>query len=356
MMRPVSIDGAPAPNVALGKRIGAAIVWVCSVAVWVVVSSCATPGPVARLRTDSHPPGLRVSGRHLYDADGNRVVPIGANVMTKYWDPGGWRSISALAQTGANTVRIFWKIEPSTGLDAFERNIRNAVEHGMFAMPSLWEATGQWSQLERCVDWWVQPEVLEIISRYERHLLLNIANEAGDASVSMRQFESGYRRAITRLREAGIRVPLVIDAANWGRDESYILQTATALIAHDPERNLLFSWHPWDDRMPRSRYTETIDAAVAQEIPLIIGEFSHTGVFYNSTHDWRFLVEYATEHDIGWLAWVWRGADVSDGHNITTNYLYGNWTPWGAQVVELIERYAVRGPGTSQGRTPESRP
>ena len=99
-------------------------------------------------------------------------------------------------------------------------------------------------------------------------------------------------------------MPLVIDAAGFGRDESYILQNAKYLINNDPDHKLLFSWHPWDEGQPQSRYKSAIDTAVNNRIPLLLGEISSVGALQEGTIDYRYLLQYAAEKKIGWLCYL----------------------------------------------------
>jgi mannan endo-1,4-beta-mannosidase len=70
--------------------------------------------------------------------------------------------------------------------------------------------------------------------KYQQYLLLNIANEAGTAAVTNKDFAEKYAVLVKLLREGGLNMPLVIDAANWGRNEDYLLTNAAALLNADP--------------------------------------------------------------------------------------------------------------------------
>jgi mannan endo-1,4-beta-mannosidase len=56
--------------------------------------------------------------------------------------------------------------------------------------------------------------------------MLNITDECGDRTVSQAAFSEKYAPVVQRMRAAGINVPLVIDAANWGCNEAYLLENA----------------------------------------------------------------------------------------------------------------------------------
>ena len=124
--------------------------------------------------------------------------------------------------------------------------------------------------------------MIEIVQRYEHALLVNIANEAGDDKVTEAQFLAGYQSAITQLRNAGIRTPLIIDAKGCGKDLDVLVPTAAALIAHDPDHNIMFSVHPYWSKLDYSTVQPTfikdqLKKATDNNIPLILGELCGYG-------------------------------------------------------------------------------
>jgi len=290
---------------------------------------------------------FRVEGRHLVDAAGEKVVLRGVNAMIIYWDKHGTVTYPEISKTGANVCRIFWQDDPGTAnaMD-LDRTLQNCIANRMIPMPSVWMATGNWAELEACVDFWCKPDIAAVARKHEKYILLNIANEAGDGTVSDQEYRDGYEEAVGRIRTAGILSPLVIDAAGWGRGEKYILNNAAYLIEKDPVHNLLFSWHPWDPKSwggTQKRIRTAIDSAVAKNIPFIIGEFSQSEQgdenWKNTPVEWRFIMEVTHQNEIGLLAWVWWCCgNPADHHSLTTDKIYGHWNnaPWG-------EEYAVSG-------------
>jgi len=93
-------------------------------------------------------------------------------------------------------------------------------------------------------------------------LLLNIANEAGTDTVSQQNFAATYSRGIKKMRYAGIRVPLIVDAANWGRNESYLLTNGKEILAADPLHSIIFAWHILDSGITESRICTAIDQSI----------------------------------------------------------------------------------------------
>jgi mannan endo-1,4-beta-mannosidase len=69
---------------------------------------------------------------------------------------------------------------------------------------------------------------------------LNIANEAGNGKVSMDEFGKKYAALVQKMRAAGIDIPLMIDAANWGRNEEYLLANASIFTSARSSTQLTF--------------------------------------------------------------------------------------------------------------------
>lgn len=278
---------------------------------------------------------FRVDGATLRDPCGEHLVLRGVNAGIAFPGNSDAKDLVEVAKTGANSVRLTfrWHINRS-GPQQVETALKEAVANHMVAMPALWDATGHWDRLQFAVDYWSQPAMVEVLRRYEDMVLLNIANEAGGGRVTNSEFRQGYSKAIKQLRAAGLHMPLVIDAANWGRNEAYILDNAAYLLSQDPNHNLLFSWHPWDTDQSVDRYRKGMDAALEKKIPLIIGEFSSIGVHYKKPIAFRSLMKLAAERDIGWLWWWWQSGKDLDGHAMTSSGHFGDWVNVGAEVAE----------------------
>ncbi|MBT1712573.1 cellulase family glycosylhydrolase, partial [Fulvivirgaceae bacterium PWU5] len=95
------------------------------------------------------------------------------------------------------------------------------------------------------------------VQKYEHALLVNIANEAGDYAVTTGPFVVAYKTAITRLRDAGIRTPLFIDAPDCGKNLEVLIPAAATLQAHDPDHNLMFSVHTYWSKLAVSNVQPT---------------------------------------------------------------------------------------------------
>jgi len=285
-------------------------------------------------------PGFYVEGRHIYDRCGEEVIMRGVNRMTIVLDfeqdDSGQTvynplALNEIAKTGANTVRIMWMMWRDAHL--VEEAVAHAIELEMIPILEMHDATGQWDKLDEVVDYWLD-ELLEIVNAFEENLIVNIANEAGDHNVTDQQFLEGYTRAIERMREAGIRTPLMIDAAAWGRAVEQLLRVAPDLIEADPHQNLIFSWHPWDTGDDEAeRVTEAMEKSVEEEILFVIGEFSHTSVGCRGEVPYHHIMAEAERLGIGWLAWSWGpGNGDCETMDMTTDATFESLFDWGLET------------------------
>ncbi len=285
-------------------------------------------------------PGFYVDGRHLYDHCGEEVILRGVNRMTivldfdqdetgqPVYNP---LSLQEIAKTGANSVRIMWMMWRDAHL--VEDAVAKAIELEMIPILEMHDATGDWNRLGEVVDYWLD-ELLDIVIKYERKLIVNIANEAGNQHVSDRQFLEGYAEVINRMRDAGIRTPLMIDATTWGRNVEQLLRVGPALMKEDPHRNLIFSWHPWDTGDSQTaRVTNAMETSVDEVIPFVIGEFSHTSVGCVGDVPYHHIMAEAERLGIGWLAWSWGpGNSDCETMDMTTDATFESLFNWGLET------------------------
>lgn len=286
-------------------------------------------------------PGFYTYGRFIYTPDGEKVVLRGVNKMNVITDLSGEKSFPEIAKTGANVVRIMWMEMGGYG-EKLDVILSNCLKHDMIPLLELHDATGKWEKLDQVVEFWLRPDVIAVIKKYEKYLLLNIANEAGDGSVSQEAFRQKYAEIIKKMRSAGIKVPLVIDAANWGRNEQYLLNNASYLLSQDPDHNLIFSWHIWDSGIAKERIKSVIDQSIALEIPFSIGEFAPMEVRCKCCIPYQYILEYCQQKQIGWMAWSWGpGNGDCPEMDMTENGDFETLHDWGLEVA-LIHPYSIK--------------
>lgn len=265
------------------------------------LSACATTSVPPTAET------MQVRGRHIYTAAGERVVLRGVNEMFSISrDPTGSRVMGEIAKTGANAVRIFTMVDtPAATLDAL---IGNAIASGMIPIPECHSATGKWERLVLCVEYWTRPDIAAVIGQHRKWVLLNIANEAGDQSVTADAFRAGYRSAIDRIRAAGIIVPLMIDGAGWGQEYRNLLASWADLDAHDPRHAIIVSAHSYwigSEAERMAHYRTIIDTVTKGNIPFVLGEGPTPSGYDCTASPYRAAMAELHKSEIGWLAWSW---------------------------------------------------
>jgi mannan endo-1,4-beta-mannosidase len=278
------------------------------------------------------PPGFYVQGRYLYTPNGEKVILRGVNRMAVWAEPTGSLTIPEIEKTGANVVRIMWMMGKSA--EEFDEIVTRTVNLGMIPMVEIHDATGDWSKLPAVIDYWTNPATTNVIKRHEKYLLVNIANEAGE-DVSDEEFKQVYKSAVTRMRAAGIHVPLIIDASGWGRNVEQLLNTGPWLQQQDPDQNLMFSVHWWHSDNNTERITTALEKSVALKLPLIVGEFAHKEVGCKGTIAYKHILKEGQRLDIGWMPWEWGGephnADCRE-MDMTPTGLFKDLEKWGKEV------------------------
>ncbi|MDQ2654178.1 MAG: glycoside hydrolase family 5 protein [Chloroflexota bacterium] len=302
-------------------------------------------------------PVFTVSGRSILDTGGDPVALRGVNKMSVFDDddPRGNTYFPQIALSKSNTVRIVWAIEDDNGatnVNDLAALIANCQANKMLPMIELHDATGDLSKLPQLANYWTRNDVLQVIFNAGGNLLVNIANESGDDTVTANQWVAAYTPVIKKMRAAGIRTPLVIDAPDFGKNLGVIVDGAGSLL--DVDSNLIFSVHPYwgiSDGASPIFIENQFDAAFTANIALIIGEFSQWGAFNGNDSicvapggecDYISIMTKASQHGFGWYAWEWGpGNEFGDPNcskmNMTTNGTFATKTAgWATDVFNRI--------------------
>lgn len=286
-------------------------------------------------------PGFFVQGRFLYTKDNEKVILRGVNHMFIWTDREG-KSIPEIAKTGANCVRIVWNTHGR--ISDLYHLVDESIRNSMIPIVELHDATGRWDRLPELVDYWTREEMLQLIRDHQEYLLVNIGNEIGGEEENGEEFFAAYSSAITKLRAAGIRVPLIIDADNWGHSPKNILEQGASLLSFDPEHNLIFDLHLWwpselhDAKKTgyatvEARITGVLEESVEKNLPLIIGEFAPVAVNGMREIPYKFIMAEAERLEIGWLAWSFGPGNFdSPEMDMTTHSSYNTLVGWGKEV------------------------
>ena len=278
--------------------------------------------------------GLYVKGRYLYDQCGEKVVLRGVDDMINSTGKDG-HTFPEIAKTGANAVRM--TCGTRDGASAIDGWITQCYQNKMFPMPELHDATGNWAGLPALFTFWTRSDVVAVLKKHEKYLLINIGNEVGTASVTSTQWVNDYGTGIKQMRAAGIHACLVVDGTDWGKNIGIIISSGQSLLAQDPDTNILFSAHAywplewgWTDQ----KVKDTLQAAVNKNLAVIIGEF---GNMWDQTAQGAIpyitLVTQCQALEIGWLAWSWGpGNNPQTWLDMTSDGTFAGLKGWGLEL------------------------
>ena len=286
-------------------------------------------------------PGFFVQDRFLYTKDNEKVVLRGINHMFIWTDREG-KTIPEIAKTGANCVRIVWNTRGRVSdLDGI---IGLCIANNMIPIPEIHDTTGNWERLSDAVEFWLRDETLQMIANHQEYLIINVGNEPGSQKMPSDEFFNTYNIIVTKMRAAGIRVPIMIDADNWGQSEKNLLDVGPLLLQADPEHNLLFSIHMWwpSERHDAAttgfatvaeRVTACLEKSVELNLPFIVGEFAPVAVGGTREIPYRHIMSECERLSIGWLCWSWGPGNFdSPDMDMTEHGSYNTLVGWGKEV------------------------
>jgi mannan endo-1,4-beta-mannosidase len=240
---------------------------------------------------------LTIDGRLLKDSCGETIVLRGVNYGNVWETDMGIQGFSQIAQTNANCVRICLErkytswvggnpvIEDLRGgqIDtiiqaALDQKLIPIVELHDFTDGSVEHSRIQ-SNLDSAIMFWTEPSVMAALKKHSRFLILNLANEPEHWEDTEQEFYNACSSAISAIRAAGLKVPVMIDGMHWGQDHTFFINNGNGanLLVGDPEHKLLFSVHTyWDTSVvPDAEMTSRFINMYNSNLPFVIGEFAY---------------------------------------------------------------------------------
>jgi mannan endo-1,4-beta-mannosidase len=317
---------------------------------------------------------LYVENRYLFDNADNKLILRGINLpLLDDWDFPSSDTLSEIEKTGANAVRIQWYVDygnparPPYSIADLDSFLNKCRVNQIIPIVMLADYTCQGDTNlvnTKLIPWWTDPGVKAVLLKHERYLIINLANELGhyrwaeSPIAALDDFKNAYKVAIISIRNAGLDIPIMIDAPDCGTSMNAFTTIGQELIDHDPKKNILLSvhayWAGYDG-------TSEIAKAYKAQLPIIFGEIANKQAeiingqtiecYYdldgsNENHlpstmfRYQSLLDLLTQHEIGWLAWSW-WKDSCTSRQMTSDGTYVNLTPYGNDVVNN-ESYGLR--------------
>jgi mannan endo-1,4-beta-mannosidase len=297
--------------------------------------------------------GFYVVGSKLYDPKGNEFRIRGVN--RNHWDSYG--SPTGLPLSGANTVRIVLGFNNSTSYN-WDIVSTQLVANKIVPMPGNWTGTckADTASLTAIVDTWVAQA--STWTQLNSNGLINIANEWGPADSTV--WRDAYITAIARMRAAGYTGTLVVDSGACGQDAQDVVKYGAAVLASDPQKNILFDVHVYGGfHYPATAsWMQDYDTAMAQlkasGLPIVLGEFgpgNNIGPSPTMVTP-QHIIGTAEANGWGWMPWSWDGNNLpncmadDNGFSLTTKCgVYktsADLTTFGKVIVQILQQTAVK--------------
>ena len=271
--------------------------------------------------------------------------------------------VDEVAKTGANAIRIPWFTDafphwrknypnigsPQAALEngALSNFIGYCQSKGLTPILEVHDFTckSDWATFTPAImAYWTQPKMLELIEKHKAYLIINIANEFGKVSTAstLTTFKTNYSDIVKFMRNAGISVPIMIDAPNCGIASTELMSVSGDIIAADPLKKLIFSGHSyWTIYAPTTAdVKKRIQEALASGAPFVFGEVSNrqdrTGIqadgVINIDYVYQEILTQSCEQDFGWMVWAFRH-DWNKEREMSNTGTFANLTPFGKDVV-----------------------
>ncbi|WP_432842526.1 cellulase family glycosylhydrolase [Dactylosporangium sp. CA-092794] len=296
-------------------------------------------GPPSQANRAPQRSGFYVAGGRLYDADNTEFVMRGVGQSHAVFPQRTARMFSDVKALGANTVRV----ELSTGVVARRNDaadVANVIalcrRNRLICVLVVNDTTG-WGFREgaipqaRAVDYWIS--IRKALAGQEKYAILDIANEPYVLD-NFRTWPGDTMDSIRRLRRAGIRHTLMVDAPDWGQDLSFTMRDhAAAVFAADPERNTVFSIHIYGAFFRATNIHDYLGRYLTAKLPIAVTEFAYT--HHDGDVDEDAIMSEAQAQRVGYLAWSWSGnsGDVAN-LDMVNQFNAKSLTWWGRRVFD----------------------
>ncbi|MBO9641274.1 MAG: cellulase family glycosylhydrolase [Siphonobacter aquaeclarae] len=213
--------------------------------------------------------------------------------------------------------------------------------------------------LGKATDWWRSDDIKSLLLKYQNSIIINIANEPADETVSESSYTNASIQAIKAMRRAGFSCPFMIDAPNWGHDAAYFVHKGSALIDADPLHNLILSVHAyWTVNGGAGTYSDAditgfLANLAATGLPIVIGEVAWgleqdgkdmTDYRNYDAINYRLILKLCGEKDLGYLVWQWGFISPAGSRNagcMTTNGTFGGLTGPGREFAVTLP-YSIK--------------
>jgi mannan endo-1,4-beta-mannosidase len=297
--------------------------------------------PPQRSSPSPEPPraalGIRLRGGHIVEANGRDLVLRGIN-HAYTWFQAQNSSFADIKAAGANSVRVTlasgqrWPANTASDVAGV---ISRCKENRLICVLDVHDTIGLGQQggaatLAQAADFWLG--VQGALTGQENYVIINIGDEPY-GSYNSSTWVADTTAAIRRLRAAGFLHTLMVDAPDWGQDDSFTMRdNARGVLAADRCGNTVFSVHMYGVFNNAVKVRNYMASYVSRGLPLVVGEFGNMHRYGNPDED--AIMAYAQADRVGYLGWSWSGNDSDVGYlDMVNNFDPSSRTLWGNRFI-----------------------
>jgi mannan endo-1,4-beta-mannosidase len=295
------------------------------------------------------PHGIRVRDGQLVDGTGGELVLRGINhAFTWFSKQNG--SFAAIKATGANSIRIPLAIGhrwPGNTAADVALVIALCKRNKLVCVLDAHDTAG-WGQetraanMAQAVDFWLG--LRKVLDGQENYVIINIADEPYGNNLDA-TWVADTSSAIRRLRAAGFKHTLMVDAPDWGQDGNFTMRDKAPVVrSADQTGNVVFSIHMYGIFNTEAKVRSYFAAFAKRRLALVVGEFGYMHLYGDP--DENAIMFYAQAHRFGYLAWSWSGntevpyLDMVNGFDPKQRTWWGNRVVNGADGLSTTSRQA----------------
>jgi mannan endo-1,4-beta-mannosidase len=298
---------------------------------------------------------MQVKSKDVMDIAGNKVILRGTNVDVYKTSFSDFFQLAEIEKAGANVVRINWWTEQPGANGPFPYTIANldaalaeCQRLKLVPIVELHDVVGcqdvNHPDFEnKVINFWLRSDVIALIKKYQSTFILNVANEVGKAEWvgNVIPFKQKYISVITRLRAAGISVPIMIDAPDCGTSSHQILGVAQELLNADSKKSLIFSVHTYWQSLDAATIQQRMASMAASNFCFVLGEVANVqgdnpsgaGNFdLGASGKMDIVLTAAHNNNMGYMWWLWWNDGVKK-RELSSTGLFANLTTQGQKVI-----------------------
>ncbi|MFF1839526.1 cellulase family glycosylhydrolase [Streptomyces sp. NPDC058231] len=255
--------------------------------------------------------GLHISDGRLLEGNGNDFIMRGVN-HAHAWYPGETQSLADIKALGANTVRVVlsdgyrWSENSPAEVAGI---VAQCKANRLICVLEVHDTTGYGEDaaagtLDHAADYWLG--LKDVLAGEENYIIINIGNEPW-GNTNPEGWTAPTISAVQKLRNAGFKHTIMVDAPNWGQDWQGVMRAnAQSVYDADSTGNLIFSIHMYSVYNTAQKVTDYLHAFVDAGLPILIGEFGGPADQYGDP-DEDTMMATAEQLRLGYLAWSWSG-------------------------------------------------